>query len=77
MQDFENLGDNVDYSDRFVTDREFISLNELHTWADEIAITRVSVYLRCHRYGKIRGNLQNLIILVDLLVKVVVVVVNF
>ena len=77
LQDFENLGDNVDYSGRFVTDREFDSLDELHSWADAIAITigfqftrasykqkegrsRVSVYLRCHRYGNIRGDLHNL-----------------
>ena len=35
---FENLGDNVDYFGRFVTDREFNSVDELHSWADEIAI---------------------------------------
>ena len=38
MQDFENLGDNVDYSGRFVTDRKFDFVDELHAWADEIAI---------------------------------------
>ena len=38
LHDFENLGDNIDYSDRFVTDREFDSINELHVWADEKAI---------------------------------------
>ena len=68
LQEFENFGDNVDYSGSFVTDREFVPLDELHIWADAIAITigfqftrasykqkegrsRVSVYLRCHRYG--------------------------
>ena len=77
MQNFENLGDNVDYSDRFVIDREFDSVDDLHAWADEIALTigfqftrasykqkegrsRVSLYLRCHRYGNIRGDLHNL-----------------
>ena len=77
MQDFENLGDNIDYSHRFVTDREFDSVNELHRWADEIAIeigfkfartsykrkegrTRVSVYLRCHRHGRLRGDVNSL-----------------
>ena len=77
MQDFENLGDDVDYSDRFVTDREFDSVDDLHAWADEIALrigfqftrasykqkegrSRVSLYLRCHRYGNIRGDLHNL-----------------
>ena len=77
LQDFENLRDNVDYFGRFVTDSEFDSLDELHSWADAIAITigfqftrasykqkegrsRVSVYLRCHRYGNIRGDLHNL-----------------
>ena len=39
LQDFENLRDNVDYSGRFVTDRKFNSLDELHSWADAIAIT--------------------------------------
>jgi MULE transposase-like protein len=75
LQDNENLGDNVDYSDRFVTDREFASIDELHNWADEIALqigfqfvrasykhkegrTRKSLYLRCHRYGKYRGDLN-------------------
>ena len=38
LQDYENLGDNVDYSGRFVTDRKFDSADELHAWADEIAI---------------------------------------
>ena len=38
LHDFENLGDNVDYSGRFVTDREFDSIDELHSWVDEIAI---------------------------------------
>ena len=38
MQDFENLGNDVDYSDRFVTDREFDSVDDLHAWADEIAL---------------------------------------
>ena len=38
LQDFENLRDKVDYSGRFVTDREFDSMDELHSWADEIAI---------------------------------------
>ena len=38
LQDFKNLGDNVDYSGRFVTDRKFDSIDELHAWADEIAI---------------------------------------
>ena len=38
LQDFENLGDNVDYSDRFVTDRKFDSVDKLHSWADDIAI---------------------------------------
>ena len=77
MQDFENLGDNVDNSDRFVADREFDSVDDLHVWADEIALriafqftrasykrkegrSRVSLYLRCHRYGNIRGDLHNL-----------------
>ena len=77
MQDFENLVDNVDYSDRFVIDREFDSVDDLHAWADEIALrigfqftrvsykqkegrSRVSLYLRCHRYGNIRGDLHNL-----------------
>ena len=74
---FENLGDNVDYSNRFVTDRDFESVHELHAWADQIAIgidfqftcasykqkegcSRVSLYLKCHRYGNIRGDLHNL-----------------
>ena len=56
---------------------EFDSVDEVHAWADEIAIgidfqftrasykqqegrSRVSLYLRCHRYGNIRGNLHNL-----------------
>ena len=38
MQDFENLGDNVDYSDRFVIDRKFDYVDDLHAWADEIAL---------------------------------------
>ena len=38
LQEYENLGDNVDYSGRFVTDMEFESVDELHAWADEIAI---------------------------------------
>ena len=38
MQNFENLGNNVNYSGRFVTDREFDSVDELHAWADEMAI---------------------------------------
>ena len=38
MQDFDNLGDNVDYSVRFVMDREFDFIDELHAWADEIAL---------------------------------------
>ncbi|XP_057518371.1 uncharacterized protein LOC130799286 [Amaranthus tricolor] len=75
--DFENLGDNIDYSDRFVTDREFDSVDDLHTWANEIALTigfqftrasykkkegrsRVSLYLRCHRYDKRSVDLHNL-----------------
>ena len=82
MQDFENLGDDLDYSDRFVTDRKFDSVDDLHAWADEIALitigfqftrasykqkeglTRVSLYLRCYRYGNIRGDLHNLDIMV-------------
>ena len=77
MQDFENLEDNVDYSDRFVTDREFDYVDDLHAWADEIVLrigfqitsasykqkeglSRMSLYLRCHRYGNIRGDLHNL-----------------
>ena len=36
MQNFEILGDNVDYSVKFVTNRKFDSIDELHTWADEI-----------------------------------------
>ena len=73
MQDFENLGDNVDYS----TDRKFDFVDKLHAWADEIAIrigfqfthasynqkegrSRVSLYLRCLRYGNIKGDLHNL-----------------
>ena len=77
LRDFENLGDNVDYSGRFVTDRKYNSIDELHSWADEIAIgigfqftrdsykqkegrSRVSLYLKCHRYGNIRGDLDNL-----------------
>ena len=76
LQDYENLGENVDYSDRFVTNREFDFVDELHAWADEIAIrigfqftrasykqkgrSRVSLYLKCHRYGNIRGDLHNL-----------------
>ena len=39
LQDFENLGDSVDYSDRFVTDREFDSVDKLHSWANKITIT--------------------------------------
>ena len=39
LQDFENLGDNVDYSGRFVKDKKFDSLDELHSYADSIAIT--------------------------------------
>ena len=77
MQDFDNLEDDVDYSDRFVTYREFDFVDDWHAWADEIALTigfqftrasykqkerrsRVSLYLRCHRYGNIRGDLHNL-----------------
>ena len=77
LLDYENLGDNVDYLGRFVTDREFDSVDELYGWADEIAIgfgfqftrasykqkeghSRVSLHLRCHRYGNIRGNLYYL-----------------
>ena len=77
LQDYENLGDNVNYSGRFVTDREFDSVDELHAWVDEIPIgigfqftrasykqkegrSRVSLYLKCHRYGNIRGDLHNL-----------------
>lgn len=32
-------GDNVDYSRRFITDRQFELVDELHVWADEITIT--------------------------------------
>ena len=76
LHDFENLGDKIDYSDRFVTDRKFDSVDKLHAWADKIAIgigfqftcasykqkgrSRVNLYLRCHRYGNIRGDLYNL-----------------
>ena len=77
MQDFKNLGNDVDYSYRFVTDRKFDSVDDLHNWADEIALTigfqftrasckqkegryRISLYLRCHHYGNIRGDLHNL-----------------
>ena len=77
LQDFENLGDNVNYSDRFFIDRKFDSVDELHAWANEIPIgigfqfkrasykqkegrSRVSLYLKCHRYGNIRGDLHNL-----------------
>ena len=72
MQDFKNLGDNIDYSGRFVMDKEFNSVDELHSCVDEIAIgidfhftrasykqkgrSRVSLYLRCHCYGNIRSD---------------------
>ena len=38
MQDFENLGNDIDYSDRFVTDRELDFVDDLHAWADEITL---------------------------------------
>ena len=58
-------------------DRKFDFVDELHSWANEIAITidfqfthasykkkegrsRVSLYLRCHRYGNIKGDFHNL-----------------
>ena len=49
MQDFENLGDNVDYSSRFVTDREFDSIDELYAWADYTAIG-IGFQLTCASY---------------------------
>ena len=77
LQDYENLGNNVDYSGRFFMDRKFDYVDELHAWADEIAIgigfqftcasykqkegrSRVSLYLRYHHYGNIKGDLHNL-----------------
>ena len=77
LQDIENLGDDVDYSVRFITDREYYSLDEIHAWGDEIALefgfkftrasfkqkegcSRVSLYLRWHRFGSLRGELHNL-----------------
>ena len=53
MQDFENLGDNIDYSDRFVTDREFDSVDDLHAWANEIAVT-IGFQFTCGSYKKKR-----------------------
>ena len=46
MQDFENLRDNVDYSDRFVIDSEFDFVDDLHAWADEIAL-RIGFQFTC------------------------------
>ena len=55
MQDFENLGDNVYYSDRFVTDREFDSVDDLHAWADEKALT-IGFQFTCASYKQKEGR---------------------
>lgn len=38
QESFENLGDDIDYSIRFIRDRQFKSVHELHAWAEKIFI---------------------------------------
>ena len=71
MQDIENLGDNVDYSMRFVIDRMKYMLGRMRVFGITLQFTRasykqkegrskVSLYLRYHRYGRLRDELHNL-----------------
>ena len=52
----------IDYSNRFVTDRKFDSIDELHAWADEIEIGIDFQFTRAsykQKEGCSRGDLHN------------------
>ena len=50
---FENLNDDINYSTRFIIDRQFELIDKLHAWANEIIIKIVFILLM-RRISKIR-----------------------